>query len=185
MSIGFKEWALVCAALGRGEQSILLRKGGIAEGREGFRFRHPEFFLFPTLFHEQVERTRLPRSTPLPAQVPGQIHIRWFARVEWTELVTDRTLVRRLKPFHILAPSVVEERFRYEDSEGIHIAFLRVFELVNPGEFEDLPSFGGCRSWLELPDPPADLGMKPVLDDPAHAARGEELRRALGQLAEV
>jgi hypothetical protein len=51
-SVGFKEWALVCEALGTGEQTILLRKGGIAEGRDGFGFRHSEFFLFPTFFHE-------------------------------------------------------------------------------------------------------------------------------------
>ena len=37
-SVGFKEWAIVCEALGRGEQSIILRKGGIAEGREGLPF---------------------------------------------------------------------------------------------------------------------------------------------------
>jgi hypothetical protein len=37
-SIAFKEWAIVCEALGRGGQSIILRKGGIAEGREGFSF---------------------------------------------------------------------------------------------------------------------------------------------------
>src|SRR5438477_1344443 len=46
-SVGFKEWSLVCDALGRGEQSVILRKGGIAEGREGFSFRYREFFLFP------------------------------------------------------------------------------------------------------------------------------------------
>jgi hypothetical protein len=32
-SVGFKEWAIVGEALGRGRQSIILRKGGIAEGR--------------------------------------------------------------------------------------------------------------------------------------------------------
>src|SRR4051794_31618838 len=68
-SVGFKEWALVCEALGRGEQTVILRKGGIAEGRDGFVFRHREFFLFPTFFHEQVERVRTPgaefrRTTP-------------------------------------------------------------------------------------------------------------------------
>ena len=42
-SVGFKEWALVCAALGSGAQTLILRKGGIAEGRAGFAFKHPEF----------------------------------------------------------------------------------------------------------------------------------------------
>ena len=57
-SVGFKEWAIVCQALGEGRQSVMLRKGGIAEGRDGFAFRHREFFLFPTFFHEQVGKSR-------------------------------------------------------------------------------------------------------------------------------
>ena len=57
-SIGFKEWAAVCEALGQGRQSVILRKGGIAEGREGFSFKHSEFFLFPTWFHEQPKKVR-------------------------------------------------------------------------------------------------------------------------------
>ena len=56
---------MVCDALGRGEQSIILRKGGIAEGRKGFSFRHREFFLFPTFFHEQVTKVRM-ASANLP-----------------------------------------------------------------------------------------------------------------------
>ena len=48
-SVGFKEWAIVCEALGRGEQSIILRKGGIAEGRDGFSFRHRGVLSFPDL----------------------------------------------------------------------------------------------------------------------------------------
>ncbi len=89
MSIAFKEWALVCNALGRGDQSLILRKGGIAEGRDGFRFKHDAFFLFPTLFHEQLARTILPPETPLPQPAPGTISIELFARVEWTALLTD------------------------------------------------------------------------------------------------
>ena len=67
--IAFKEWSLVCDALGRGEQSLILRKGGIAEGRAGFRFQHPEFLLLPTLFHEQAAKLRVPPGTALPAPV--------------------------------------------------------------------------------------------------------------------
>jgi hypothetical protein len=50
---GFKEWSLVCDALGAGAQSVILRKGGIHEGRGGFWWKHDRFFLFPTHFHEQ------------------------------------------------------------------------------------------------------------------------------------
>jgi len=48
-SIGFKGWSLVCDAMAQGTQSIILRKGGIAEGREGFSFWHREFFVSDVL----------------------------------------------------------------------------------------------------------------------------------------
>src|SRR5262245_58889581 len=51
-NIAFKEWAAICAALAEGRQSIIIRKGGIHEGREGFRVAHDEFWLFPTYVHE-------------------------------------------------------------------------------------------------------------------------------------
>ena len=41
---------------------MIIRKGGIAEGKAGFAFRHEEFLLFPTWFHEQLEKTTLPRT---------------------------------------------------------------------------------------------------------------------------
>src|SRR5437762_13032711 len=80
--VGFEEWSLVCDAIGRGEQSVILRKGGIAEGREEFSFRYREFFLFPTFFHEQVAKVRV-----ASANLPGAgdtIAIRWYAKVERT-----------------------------------------------------------------------------------------------------
>jgi hypothetical protein len=58
-SAGFKEWSSASDALGRGRQSVILGKGGIAEGRGGFSFRYREFFLFPTFFHEQIAKVRI------------------------------------------------------------------------------------------------------------------------------
>ena len=59
MAIAFKEWESVCEALGSGQQAILLRKGGIHEGRAGFSFKHERFFLFPSRFHAQAEQVRI------------------------------------------------------------------------------------------------------------------------------
>ena len=87
-SVGFKEWAIVCEALGCGEQSIILRKGGIAEGREGFSFRHAEFFLFPTYFHEQVEKTRS-AVTEVPREREGEIEIKFWAKMDCSAVVTS------------------------------------------------------------------------------------------------
>ena len=179
MSIGFKEWALVCDALGQGKQSIIIRKGGIAEGRDGFRFKHDQFFLFPTLFHEQLAKTTLPPETPLPQLPEKTIQIDLFCHVEWTELLTDWEIVKRLAPFHIWREEVVEERFRYDEPAGVHVALLRAYRLERPWTFPDAPAYGGCRSWLNMPEPPADLHWSPVLDDQAHAARVEAIRKAI------
>ena len=162
-SVGFKEWALVCEALGRGDQSILLRKGGIAEGREGFGFRHPEFFLFPTFFHEQAVKMRTP-GAEIPATVEGEIEIRYFAKLEAQKEIRSWETAAALEPLHVLQESVVRERFEYKGA-GLQVALVRVFRLEPSWKLPDLPAYGGCRSWVKLPDCPAGTRFEPVLSD--------------------
>lgn len=178
MTIAFKEWALVCDALGRGEQSVILRKGGIHEGRKGFQFEHPEFFLFPTLFHEQVARTKLPPETEIPAPENGVIRIKHLARAEWTALITKRAAIHRLRDFHIWSEAEIESRFTYENA-GLNLAFVRVFVLAPPWELVNEPRYGGCRSWVTLPERPIPSELRPVIDDQTHVRRAAEIRAAL------
>ena len=168
-SIGFKEWALVCEALGRGEQTILLRKGGIAEGRAGFAFRHEEFFLLPTFFHEQVGKTRSRDS--VPERRAGEIEIRFFARVEISTVLTTWETALAIEPFHILQREVVRERFEYAEPKGVHVAFVRVFRLEPNWILADEPRYGGCRSWVKLPAHPRATSFRPVIPDEEHARR--------------
>ena len=63
LSVAFKEWAVICAALASGKQSLILRKGGIAEEGGGFKPEHSEFLLYPTYFHEH--RNGISRILPL------------------------------------------------------------------------------------------------------------------------
>jgi hypothetical protein len=176
-SVGFKEWALVCEALGTGRQSILLRKGGIAEGRAGFGFRHSEFFLFPTFFHEQVVKVRN-SGTKIPKAVQGEIEIRYFARLEAETEIGSWPTVARLEPFHVLADAVVRERFDYGKA-GLHAALVRVFRLTPGWIFPDAPAFGGCRSWVQLPEIPAETRLQPVLTDEKHAEVAGAFRAVL------
>ncbi len=179
MSAAFKEWAVVCDALGDGRQSIILRKGGIAEGRTGFAFQHRDFFLFPTWFHEQVTKTTLPPDTNLPDKREGEIEIRYAVTLEWTRLVTNHDLLAALREFHILHDSVVEERFRYDDVEGLHVALVRVFRLEPPQRIPEDKKFGGCRSWIEVPGL-EDCTLVSVLSDEEHARRRARLLEILG-----
>ena len=90
-TFGFKEWKLVCDAMERGEQSIILRKGGISEGKHGFQWLHQRFFLFPTYFHEQTTQLRLswePDPNELPTKDRETVEIRrifTFGTTKWSQ----------------------------------------------------------------------------------------------------
>lgn len=172
-SAGLKEWAIVCEALGRGEQSVILRKGGLAEGRAGFAFRHPEFFLFPTFFHEQVEKVRI-SGLEIPTAREGEIEIRFFAKVIAAAHLTSWKTAAALEPLHILQQSVVRERFDYDKAPGLHVALVRVFRVVPRWILPDAPRYAGCRSWVMLPERPEETQFEPVLTDQEHGERVKE-----------
>ncbi|MGI8821544.1 MAG: DUF1802 family protein [Chthoniobacterales bacterium] len=176
--VGFKEWALVCDALARGAQSILLRKGGIAEGRAGFSFRHQEFFLFPTFFHEQVEKTR-GTHYEIFAPPKGKIELCIFAKIDFAGVVASWETAVDLEPFHIWQREVVRERFEYDDAPGIHIAVIRAYRLSEPWIIPNLPAYGGCRSWISLPEGPLTTLLLPVLSEAEHQKRLEEVKHLL------
>ncbi|MBV9875016.1 MAG: DUF1802 family protein [Verrucomicrobia bacterium] len=177
-SVAFKEWALVCASMLRGETSLIFRKGGIAEGREGFRFQHERFFLFPTFFHEQAERLRI--DVPMLEPEPGLVSFSAYVHVEFTRWIEDLSLLQPLSDLHVLKPEVLEQRFAYADPKGLHLAMIRVFGVIPVWSLAFQKSFGGCRSWVELPEAPAELRFTPVIQDGEHAARVQRVREALG-----
>lgn len=177
-SVGFKEWAIVCQALGEGRQSVILRKGGIAEGRDGFAFRHREFFLFPTFFHEQIEKTRM-MDAVIPQANELQVTIRFLARVEHARRIESWETVVALERFHVLKQSVVRERFDDIRAPGIHAALVRVFRLDQSWILPNEKSYAGCRSWVELPDRPATARLEPVLGDMEYAEVEKKFLRAI------
>ena len=178
MGIAFKEWAVICEALGTGLQSVIIRKGGIAEGRAGFSFRHEEFVLFPTWFHEQLGKTTLPPETIVPDEPGGDLEIRYTATVEWHGLLTDRQQVARLREFHVLQESVVEERFHYDGDDGVYVAFVRVYRLDPPWRLKNEKKYGGCRSWVDLPEI-EETALVSVLSDEEHGRRKKLLADVL------
>jgi hypothetical protein len=185
-SIGFKDWALICTTLGQGRQSLILRKGGIAEGRDGFRFKHEGFFLFPTQYHQQAAKVRpeeLGALTPTPAPPENTVEIRYFFALEWAVWIDDWDTLKRLEPFHVWKEEVARERFDYDEPRGLQCAFGRVHRLDSAWAFPDRPSYGGCRSWINLPEPPPDAALTPVIDDARHRALSEEILAALGKFA--
>jgi hypothetical protein len=181
-SIGFKEWQVICDALATGRQSILLRKGGLHEGRQGFSFAHSSFFLFPTRFHAHSDQVREGEVQVLPEwQAGDEIRITHHAETLWAVTLTDWAKVSALQPHHIYEDATVHERFDWQGkgmaSGSIHVALVRVRKLVVPWCFPYETSYGGCRSWIQLPAPPAAWleSAQPVLDDDRFAGLAGEL----------
>ncbi|MBV8376664.1 MAG: DUF1802 family protein [Verrucomicrobia bacterium] len=173
----FKEWAIVCASIEQGGTSLIFRKGGIAEGAKGFRFKHRRFFLFPTYFHEHIERTRLsPEHDVIPRNDCVAISV--FVEIEFAGWLGELRPIQALDALHVLQPDVLADRFHY-GKPGLHVAFLRAFRVLPVWELPFHPSYGGCRSWITLPDPPADLNKELVLSDE------EQNRRRSLCLAEI
>ncbi len=171
-AIGFKEWQVVCDALASGRQSILLRKGGIHEGRQGFSFMHSDFFMFPTRFHAQADHVREGEMKMMPEWQPGEmICITHHAEARWAITLTDWQKVAALAPMHIYSEQTIRDRFCWQGkgmaASRIHLALIRVRELASPWEFPYESKYGGCRTWLDLPEPPPAWreSARPVLDD--------------------
>lgn len=168
--VGFKEWQVVCDAIASGRQTIILRKGGIHEGRAGFSFAHESFFLFPTRFHAQGDQVRVGHVEPLPEWQPGDmVRITHHVQALRAVTLTKWEDVLALEPHHIYSEATVRDRFDWEGkgmaSGSIHAALIQVRSLASPWEFPYEKGFGGCRSWITLPDPPAACldGAVPVV----------------------
>jgi hypothetical protein len=172
-NIAFKEWAAVCEALAAGRQTVILRKGGLQEGREGFRVQHREFWLYPTNFHQSadaltpdagpfIERA-LAVTKPGPGEVP-HIPIRLFAEVaEVHELRVEEDALR-LARLHVWSESTVRQRFAYRQP-GLFLVVVRMYSQRDPAFVAESLEMAGCKSWVTLPEAISTMGLAPVLTD--------------------
>lgn len=188
MATAFKEWQVVCDALASGRQTILLRKGGIHEGREGFSFAHDSFFLFPTRFHAQLDQVREGNFQPEKEWEPGDlIEIHHHVNVLFAVTLENWEQVAQLLPYHIYTEQTIRERFDWSGkgmaAGSIHLALVKVSKLETPWRLEYEKRFGGCRSWVELPEPPEELLSRatPVIEKVGF----EEISRKIADLAGV
>ncbi len=157
LSIAFKEWAVICRALATGGQTVILRKGGIAEAGGVFRPEHSEFLLYPTFFHEHragVKPEFLPLLETAEAEKPepGTIRFTHFVRVTDVKHVTELDAALRLDALHAWTPEVVRKRFDYR-TPGLFVLTVRTFPLAEPAVRVERSEYAGCKTWVELDEP--------------------------------
>jgi len=133
-----KEWANAIEALGRGEQVILIRKGGIAD--PAFGVEADRFYLYPTFFHQ-----------PQQEHGPGVAVTHWCEVVR-TWRVRDVETLHRLEPMVVFSAEVLDTRYRFRSDQALHVIGVRAFALGTPVTIEEKPAYAGCRSWLSIDD---------------------------------
>jgi hypothetical protein len=186
-NIAFKEWAVVVDALGRGEQALILRKGGIREERGEFHVDHHEFWLFPTQYHE-VERSIIPSKRPalrdIAASAPQDaVDIEYYVVADPVIRITDLELVRRLQGRHVWSERILQERFEFGREAGLHALLTRVYRRPSAERFAVRESYGGCKSWVELERALSTESLTPVLSDDEYRVQREEIVEILSDHA--
>ena len=188
MRTAFKEWAIVVDALGRGEQIVILRKGGISEGRGGFQVEHPEFLLFPTLFHQQRESVLAhaqQRFDAMAGELPAadQVRFEFCAKVADWRCIENLSDIERLRGQHIWRDEMIVERFEWGRHKRIFVMAVRVFRLPRAVELPMASAYGGCKSWVEVLEHIDVTDAAPVLDDAAFACKLAQFTSALNPAA--
>ena len=161
MSLVFKEWAPVIGALVAGRQTLLLRKGGIAEDRGRFDVKATRFWLFPTCFHAQREMIKPSARSFLDNSITRPT-ISTYAEVIEHTFVTDWSEVEKLDSKHILTESTVRQRFDWGRQPGIHVIRTRLFSIDRPFTLELSADQTGCKSWIEIAQNIEDHQGRPI-----------------------
>ena len=177
--VAFKEWAGVCEALAQGRQSIILRKGGIAEGPGGFTPEHPAFWLYPTHVHEAQQGLRC--DAPIRAawaQAEPSVPLQVLAAVESIAWVDRADLLPALEPLHVWTAETVLKRFQYRQS-GLWVLAVRMYSRSEPALIPATAEHAGCKTWVPLERPVPTLGVQPVVSEDEAARRRERLAAAL------
>ena len=157
-ALALKEWAVVCKALEKGRQTILLRKGGIMEYRQGFEVKHDDFFLYPTFEHQSKEYLQNDYldeldNIPINRPVDNRNTITAYAKAVEVRETNDERVLQQLRKFHIWNDHYVSIRLNYNPKRPMSVILLRVYKMSKPLEIENRPEFAGCKSWIPIPLP--------------------------------
>ncbi|MDP9211270.1 MAG: DUF1802 family protein [Thermoproteota archaeon] len=157
--LALKEWSIICKALEDGNQTILLRKGGILEYKKGFEIRQKSFLLFPTLEHQAEEylQSKYLQTYDLllrgnkSQDIQNKTNTLWvLARIEAIQEFHDYEMLPVLEKYHIWNEKYVNMRMNYNPKKPMNALLLRVYKLPQPISIDVNPEWAGCKSWIDI-----------------------------------
>ncbi len=166
LAIAFKEWSAICAGLEQGKQTLLLRKGGIAEATDEFQVEHHEFWLYPTFMHQQATGLKPQWQALLPTvpPTPQTVCLSHFCRVVRTDYVEELAPLLALGDLHGWSETTVRQRYNYR-RPGLFVLTVRVYQAQAPTTLLEDAAYLGCKSWVPLRERLSTEGAEPVLDE--------------------
>jgi hypothetical protein len=185
--MALKEWAVICDALLAGDQTILLRKGGIEEtdGPGRFRLATPRFALFPAWLHQRPERIK-PNwrdRVQLFDREPTELTIQGIGVAEQIWQVPSRAALAALGDLHVWTTVQLDIRWNYKPHQPLYLIAVRAFRLSEPKTITNNPTYAGCKSWVELaPSDTIDNSFSTaVVNEQAIAANVAQIECALSR----
>jgi hypothetical protein len=173
LKIALKEWATVCHALETGRQMILLRKGGIYEAAGEFELENPQFLLFPTYLHQNLNMLKPGDQAGFEPRSSEPQHIRISAAAEVTDIVQleDRAQMDALDAEHVWTAPLIDMRFNYKPQNPLYLMLVRAYRLSEPVTVENTPAYAGCKSWVPLDEAIRTDRATPAIDDAPYERR--------------
>ncbi|MGJ3250643.1 MAG: DUF1802 family protein [Elainellaceae cyanobacterium] len=185
MQHALKEWAVAVNSLAQGEMIIVLRKGGIREKGDSFKFPHRQVWLYPTYEHQRPDLLKAEYADSVTSVEPGwhpeTVSIRAWADITHVFQIFDAETVEALRPLHIWTEKFVSERLKWKPQSPLYLLLLRVFRLSTPQTISYHSNYGGCRSWIKLNEPITISEFDPVLSETDY----EKKVRAVHQIVEA
>ena len=181
-----KEWASVLQAMARGEQLVLIRKGGLIEPGSGFDLLADTFVCYPTFEHQAVNYLRPPfrryfEEASAQRAPEGQVRMALCGLVVSSTTSCDPALIERLSAHHIYNEDFLTQRLKWQPEQPLTIVVVRAFRLLPPLTLPVSPHYTGCKSWVELDAPVSLSGAQPVLSDEQFTARTQDLAKLLSK----
>jgi hypothetical protein len=149
-----KEWQTIVSALENGDQTIILRKGGILDIESGFKIESKKFLLYPTQEHQEQNHIK-PQFYKYLEDVKSNLSKEGFNQITSYAEVLEETnissddVIKKLSVYHIWSDSYIKERRNWHSEKPMKAVFLKIYK-IHPFSTPIKPEYHGCKSWINI-----------------------------------
>jgi len=149
-----KEWQIIVRALENGDQTIILRKGGILDIESGFKIESKKFLLYPTQEHQEQNHIK-PQFYKYLDDIKSNLakeefnQITSYAEVLEETNIASEDVIKNLSEFHIWSDSYIKDRRNWHSEIPMKAVFLKIYK-IHPLRLPIKPEYHGCKSWINI-----------------------------------